>query len=132
MNFCKGILHKTEHLLGSNLKLTLLLMPLLDVLGSLAQIGTTKDMKCIPWSLGPPIFFSFIVLVLVLCVCVCVGFKAPVMATTADRVPQRGFTPFSLIVVVHRGGPTSHGRFPFPIRTGTGCFHPVLLSSSIS
>jgi len=117
---------------GSNLKLTLLLMPLLDVLGSLAQIGTTKDMKCIPWSLGPPIFFSFIVLVLVLCVCVCVGFKAPVMATTADRVPQRGFTPFSLIVVVHRGGPTSHGRFPFPIRTGTGCFHLVLLSSSIS
>ena len=76
-------------------------------------------MRCVPWSLGPLISISS-PLFSCICVCVCVwaGHKTPVMASMVDRVPQRGFTPFPFIAEAHWGGPTSLGRFPFPIRTG--------------
>ena len=77
-----------------------------------------KDMKCIPWSLEPLFFFSFLFSCLYVCVCVWAGHKTPVIASMVDRVPQRDFTPFPFIAEAHWGGPTSLGRFPFPIRTG--------------
>ena len=80
-----------------------------------------------------PLFLSFrlssFCSVLLASVYVCVFqpvTKTPVMATTSGSDALRGFTPSLFIVVAHRGGPTSLGRFPSPIRTGTGTFSYLL------
>ena len=78
-----------------------------------------KDMKCIPWSLEPLFFFSFLFSCLCVCVCVWAGHETPMMASMDGwSGTSTGFHPFSFYSRGSLGGSTSLGRFPFPIRTG--------------
>ena len=81
----------------------------------------------------PPISFSPSSSCSCLCVNVCVnvGGSSPVMATRARSVCMDGVWPL-LFILLLTGGNVMPRSVSVPDQDGTGCFHPVPLSSLVS